>query len=69
MLFQVEDLKVEIEMRILSTVGLTNSVYLPRRDAGKGARTQRRQIKLVGLNRNPDHILVSGIGVCKLGVL
>ena len=47
----------------------TNSVYLPRRDASEGAGIQRRQINLVGLNRHPDHTLVSGIGVCKLGVL
>ena len=48
---------------------LTNSVYLPRRNASKGTRTQRRQINLVGLKRHPEQMLVGGIGVCKLGVL
>ena len=32
---------------------LTNSVYLPRRDASRGPRTQTRRINLVGLKRRP----------------
>ena len=31
----------------------TNSVYLPRRDASRGPRTQTRRINLVGLKRRP----------------
>ena len=32
---------------------LTNSVYLPRRDASRGPQTQTRRINLVGLKRRP----------------
>ena len=48
---------------------LTNSVYLPRRDAKKSPKTQTRQRNLVGLNRRFDQMLVGGIGICELGVL
>ena len=49
--------------------GLTNSVYLPRRDARQSAGTQRPQIGLVGLNRRPEQVLVGDIEVCRLGGL
>jgi hypothetical protein len=33
---------------------LTNSVYLPHRDASPGAQTQTRRINFVGLKRHPE---------------
>ena len=45
-----------------------SSVYLPRRDARKVARTRLRQLNLVGLNRRPEQVLVGGIEGCRLGV-
>ena len=45
---------------------LTNSVYLPRRDASQGASTQTRRINLVGLNRRLEDGRVGDKGVCEV---